>query len=425
MSGALCASAKKAMYIKVDRDKFIVLSDDKPEETLLRLSGGTILTTKPVGNEISIQEPVDQLKRIGEELSSRLVAMEDPIKALLIAAAAGQNIFFVSPPGTAKSTLARLFAEALNASFWSIIMNPDVSREDLFGAVDPVAYAKEGVWRRKWAGLAKADIALLDEFFKGSPQAVNMVLGAIEEKIVHSSDGDYRIPLFMAIAASNETPPSGDFAAAWDRLTMRVSIGYVADDNIGPLVTAEGHRAPMPQTADINMLRLLAGYVDWFSMREGKRSDVVEMLMTISRDLKKDGIVVSNRRWIRSLQVVGANAILAGRDRITPKDFSVLRWTLWSDLTQEPTVREYVLGVSDAVAKEVMKIEAAIADLQAALKTIANMSAQERMEIIAKARRVQKAIQESDISDPEYKPRIDECLRAVNEIIGSVVDSIA
>jgi MoxR-like ATPase len=58
-------------------------------------------------------------------------------EALAVALAAAEHVFVYGPPGTAKSSLLRCFASGVGGRFFRILLNPDITREDLVGPLDP------------------------------------------------------------------------------------------------------------------------------------------------------------------------------------------------------------------------------------------------------------------------------------------------
>ncbi len=407
------------MYIRLS-NRYI--STQAPGDA--RLAGQTFLTNHcPSDNdEVKFDDLIEKVSKVAHEVRSRLAGMEEPVQALLTAACAGEHVFLVSPPGTAKSTLARLFAEAVGGQSFRIVLNPATGMEDLFGPIDALEFQR-GRWVRRWSGLAVANVAVLDEFFKASPQVVNMLLDALEERMISTPEGDVQIPLVTAIAASNEVPSQRDYAAAWDRLTVRLSIPPLRDeDAFRALLAAEGIRVPIPAIVSADEIRLLAGMNDLLALEEARNNaEIVEAILHIKKHLDDNGIFVSNRRWVKSLRVARANATLAGRERITVKDLSVLRWTLWSRPEDEADIREFILGLTDPLAGQIIKLELALTELREQLQKASRND--EKLDIAAQARRLKKELK--GIADHgEYRNRIEAIAAGADEIINAVIDSI-
>jgi len=79
------------------------------------------------------------MRALGTEIKSQLISMDEEIDLVLVGLLTGENVFFLSLPGAAKTTLARMVAKGIDGRFFRINLNPDVSRNDLFGPLDPNA----------------------------------------------------------------------------------------------------------------------------------------------------------------------------------------------------------------------------------------------------------------------------------------------
>lgn len=73
--------------------------------------------------------------------------------------------------------------------------------------------------------------AFIDEIFKCSAGAPNETLAFLNERLYHPENGGAPIPCppMAAITASNELPSGEGTAAVYDRLLVRLEVGYLAD----------------------------------------------------------------------------------------------------------------------------------------------------------------------------------------------------
>ena len=134
----------------------------KPER-LLAHERVALLPGAPSGaTPIDIDALLEQVRQLGLEIKAQLVAMDEEVDLLLTALLSGDTVFFLSLPGAAKSTLARLLAKGVGGRFYRRNLTPDTSQNDLFGPLDP-AKVQAGVWGRKLSGVATASIANIDE----------------------------------------------------------------------------------------------------------------------------------------------------------------------------------------------------------------------------------------------------------------------
>lgn len=173
-----------------------------------------------------------KLRAICDELSERFLERTDVVRTLMVALLAGQHSLLLGPPGTAKSELARdLTGRFEGAAYWEILLSKFTAPTRMFGPIDVAALAR-GEYRQVYDGRATtADVAFIDEIFKCSTAALNETLGYLNERIYHPESGGepIRCPLIGAITASNELPSGDGTAAIYDRLLVRIEVGYLAD----------------------------------------------------------------------------------------------------------------------------------------------------------------------------------------------------
>jgi MoxR-like ATPase len=310
-----------------------------------------------------------RLNALAAAVDAQFVGTTDFTNAIATSLAVGEHTFAYGPPGTAKSSIARAFAAGIGGTFWRGLFNPDTTREEVFGPVDPAAYRENGRWTRRWSGLANANIALLDEFFKASSQVANMCLDALEERRVSSAEGDRQLPLVSAIIASNEIPEDKERQAVYDRLLVRVPVAYVSTaPAFRALFSAQAGRVPIAPTLDSDELLLLAAYAEAVAMNPP--APLVDGLTELWQETRPLGVALSNRRWVRTAKLAVGASLLAGQTPDT-HHLSVARWTLWTDPDEAADIGNLVLGLTDPVAGDVLDLEALLADLVARQQEIA------------------------------------------------------
>ena len=362
------------------------------------------------------------LRTLRDRAAAQFVARGEMAEAVAVALASAEHCFVYGPPGTAKSSLLRCFASGIGGRFFRILLNPDITREDLVGPLDPEAIQR-GEWRRKWAKFAACDLALLDEVWKASPQVSNMMLDGLEERVVTDGDEDRSIPLISAVAASNEVPEDKSAQAAFDRFLVRMSVSYVRepDDFRAMLVTDAGAQVVEPAitTADI---RLLASAAEAMSFRPPQEmvEKVTEMWQAIGQGQ------LSDRRWKKTLKLAMAYALLCGEEP-SARHLGVGRWTLWAEPDEESDVRNTVLGLTDPAAGDVLDCEALLADLKARTADLEGMKLQERAEVAGKARklitRVERLLANPDAAP--YAARLETVSTEANAVVAQVLDLMA
>jgi MoxR-like ATPase len=317
----------------------------------------------PEGQGVDLNRVLEGLKQLEREILRQLVGIDEAVHASILALAAGENVFLRSRPGLAKSTLGRLIGEGVDGKFFRVLLAPDLTRNALYGAIDPIAL-QQGEWRRKWSGIAGKNVrvALLDEFGKASDQVRNMMLDALEERRAAEGEEDHRLDLLVGIAAANEYPDGFTHSAAWDRFTLRVEMDYPGRaETWRKLLTAPGGREPIRARIDPQEILLLQGLVEYRSLSlQGKILDAVEQVRQELLQLRNE---VSPRRMLGWKRVAVAQAMLDGGPEagVEVKHLGVGRHILWIEPENARKVGDIVDSASDPVRG--LKI-AARADLE-------------------------------------------------------------
>ena len=392
-------------------------------------SNGTTTTvvTAPSVPVMTVLSPLSSittaLRQLRDQVAAEFVARAEMAEAVAVALAAGEHVFVYGPPGTAKSSVLRSFAAGIGGKFFRIVLNPDITREDLVGPLDPAA-VRNGEWRRKWSKLATADLAFLDEVWKASPQVANMLLDGLEERLLTDGDQDLPIPLISAVAASNEVPDDKALRAAYDRFLVRLSVSYLHDpDDFRAMLTSFGAAPssimPALSTAD---LRDLNRAVE--SSALNPPPEVVEKLLEMWRTIGQGHI--SDRRWKKTLKLTMAYALLCD-EAPTTRHLSVARWTLWNEPDEETHIRNLVLGLTDPIASDVLDCEALLADLKAKAGNLGGMKLQERAEVAGKARKLVTRIERltSQAEAKSYQARLNAARSEANAVVSQVLDLMA
>lgn len=298
------------------------------------------MTIEQTKHALSAAQVVAQIR---DRAKLEFVDRDDACDAIAWASVAGEHGILLGPPGTGKSSLIRFFASSLGLGFFRKLLNPDTTRDELVGPLDPHALSR-GEWTRKWAGLARNHFVFLDEVGKASSQVLNMTLDAMEERLVSSGSGDQEIPLHTLWGATNETL-SDDLAAAWDRFTLRIVVRRLASSShLASLLT---RRAPVSKTRaiipDLGEADLQAMREECLRMASSPSDEVVGCVVRMwSKISKVTSESVSDRRWEKILRLAAGRALLAGRSEIECEDLIVAKHILWEKLDDIARIHTFV-----------------------------------------------------------------------------------
>ena len=337
----------------------------EPLQILAKGRVGLFDKTSSGPKTVDVKLLIDQIKNLGCEIKAQLVSMDEEVDLVLTALVAGETIFFLSLPGAAKTTMARMIADGIDGQFFRKNITADTSRNDIFGPLDPEKI-KRGKWGRKLSGLATASISNLDEIFRGSGPVLDMLLEALEEHTLSEPDAVHRLPLVLGISASNELVNATIHNAFWDRLIIRKEVNYPSKrDEWKRLLTSAHGTIPIKTRIDPEEIMLLQGLVE---LEAGKiPGDSIDRMTRIKFQLDKKGIAVSPRRFLAWARVATAHAFLHGFDKVGSKSLMVGQYILW--ITQEDIqdVRDVVGRLSDPERSTLLSASADIEKIRSSI----------------------------------------------------------
>ncbi|GAA2314026.1 AAA family ATPase [Streptomyces kunmingensis] len=318
-----------------------------------------------------------RLRAVVGELSDRFYERDDVVRTLVVALLAGQHSLVLGPPGTAKSELAReLTSRIEGASYWEILLSKFTAPTRMFGPVDVAALAR-GEYRQVYDGRATtAHIAFIDEIFKCSTAALNETLGYLNERIYHPESGGepIRCPLIGAVTASNELPSGEETAAIYDRLLVRIEVGYLEDpSNFAALVRSAVTRPQAPARTTVELAALQRAVAEAVPAVDVPDA-IVDAVCALRVALRRKELVASDRRWRQAVGLLQASAYLDGRPAVAETDLSVLTHVLWNSPAERPTVEREVLHLINPDARETLDLADTLDELETQLDAMAGQS---------------------------------------------------
>ena len=335
--------------------------------------------------------PKEHIRQLIEWMSQGVYEKEQIIAVALLCAVAGENMFLLGPPGTAKSMVAsRLKMVFKDGKSFDYLMSRFSTPDEIFGPISIYRLKNDDRYERLTAGyLPEADVVFLDEIWKAGPSIQNTLLTVINEHIFHNGGRIMHTPMKVLIAASNELPAKDEgLEALWDRFLVRMVSNCIENDSsFFKMIKGVGvDMSELPESLYITDDR----YSVWQneSKTVGIQDSVVNAIKALRKSLaaleKEDGnqlrYYTSDRRWRKAFRLMQTSAYLNGRGEINLTDYLLLIHSFWNDVECIPNVlKAFTSSISDSVLKGMTKIDKSIRQLMTPQQQTTQQSAPSRI----------------------------------------------
>jgi len=246
---------------------------------------------------------------------------EDLARLLMVALLSGGHVLIEGLPGTAKTLVARLFAQAIGGEFRRVQLTPDLLPGDITGFY---FYRPDGS-SRFVPGPLFANVVLADELNRATPRTQSAFLEAMQEGQVTVEGITHPLPRpFLLVATQVPYGGEGTFPLTdvqADRFQFRLFSGYpdreterqvldsadaLEDPHLDPVLTPE------------EVLRLREAVREVF-VSEAVRDYILDLVSALREDPEL-GTRPSPRASLALYRGARALAFLEGRDFVLPDD---------------------------------------------------------------------------------------------------------
>lgn len=308
---------------------------------------------------LSPEERVQQIKDIKNMISQGLYGKDEAVRLALLSAIAGESIFFLGPPGTAKSMISRRISCAFRdidqeKDYFEYLMNEFSTPDEICGPVSLAKLNQDEYVRKTEGYLPSAKVAFLDEIWKSGPAILNTLLTIINEKKFHNGKKVEKVPLVSLAAASNELPERNrGLEALWDRFILRVMVNPVNNDvDFFNLIEGIDNFGEENDDNDLNYLLTLDMVKSW--QQEICQVELSEEVKAVILAIRKELVLrnnnlkdeekefeswyVSDRRWKKIVHLLKTSAFLNGRSTVDLMDCSLIEYCIWNTDSQQRMV---------------------------------------------------------------------------------------
>lgn len=283
-----------------------------------------------------------------DPLKCDFVGKDEVVDLLGVSLLAGENLFLLGPPGTAKSALVRGLADRLDGRYFDYLLTRFTEPSELFGPFD-IRRLRDGELLTNTEGmLPEAEIVFLDELLNANSAILNSLLMALNERIFRRGRETRELGFVLTVGASNNLPEDEALSALFDRFLLRVESQNVAHEQLSNVLQAgwklqqqnpeSRSRLPAVAVTDVRSVQQCVPLVDVAEVRE--------TYVDLIRRLRHAGVEVSDRRAVRLQRLTAASALMCGRSQVHVSDLWVLRY-IWETREQIEILTQMV---NDAIA---------------------------------------------------------------------------
>lgn len=343
--------------------------------------------------------PLLSLQNIEAELRGLFLERDEALRVALVAVLAGEHVFMIGPPGTAKSALMNAIAARITDPLhpgklptFSRLLTKYTTPPELFGPLSVQGLERDEYRVITTGRAAEAPFIFFDELYKAGSAILNTILQLLNERIYNDGTNDLMVPLITCFAASNELPEDPALAPIHDRFLLQIKVDYLKERDRHAMIAQSAAMASHKMAITHARRRALVGGTpflwqapgvqhqigldDLFSLQAAAHqvdlpNQVVGQVNTLITKLQASGLIISDRRaaWLPDL--LRANALISGRDVVEDDDLEILAHALWNQPSQAATISREIRRLVNPVNARALELADQAAQVMAGFRAIA------------------------------------------------------
>ena len=262
-----------------------------------------------------------KIQALRDSIAQIIVGQTQATDLLLTSVIARGHVLIEGVPGVAKTLLARVMAQLIDARFSRVQFTPDLMPSDVLGTT--VYNMKTGDFDFH-PGPVFADVVLADEINRAPAKTQAALFEVMEERQV-TVDGTPRAmsDVFTIIATQNPVEQEGTYKlpeAQLDRFLMKITMDYPTTDEEVEILLRHQASAAFTRVDRLEPLRDAAQQV----RVEASLLRYIAEIVDTTRHSKAVYLGASPRAAVAILSSAKAYALLQERDFVTPDDIKTV-----------------------------------------------------------------------------------------------------
>ncbi|WP_312238708.1 MoxR family ATPase [Stenotrophomonas sp.] len=310
---------------------------------------------------------VERVDAVREAVGRAFIGQPEVLDQILIALLAGGHVLIEGVPGLGKTLLVRALAQALELDYGRVQFTPDLMPSDVSGhaVYDPKS---ESFKIRR--GPVFTNLLLADEINRAPAKTQSALLEVMQEGQVTIEGKAFALtPPFLALATQNPVEQEGTYPlpeAQLDRFLLKVLIDYPSVEDEKRMVDAitTGRSAA---DFDLSQVPRALTAAEVVALQQATAAITVDpevidyavRIVAATRHWPGIALGAGPRGSIALVRAARAQAVLAGRDFVTPDDVrDIAKPALRHRIALAPELQIEGQSADDALDALLAKVEA-------------------------------------------------------------------
>ena len=225
----------------------------------------------------------------------------------------------------------------------------------------------------------------------------------------------------MVVGASNELPEDGEgLDALYDRFVVRHWVNPLKRGSLRALLSKGGGGSTLTKVSPKSIQMARSG-----SEKVKLGQKVLTSLLDLKDELSGHGIEASDRRWMKIIKIMKANAWMDRRMDLSQKDLRVASYTLWNKPEEISTIEAVLINYAVPCESEALRskevVDSIIGDFDMTGAAVAALSDDETMPFLMQLKDMRKNIdpvlahlKKLDVENKD-NATVKECLNYADE----------